>query len=68
MTTDSITALDYDSVLVRFNEFIVKNDHPLGMVHFTVTMGNKGGIRPFAPNVFCCKGLEGIGELKIWGD
>jgi len=66
--TDSITALDYNSVLVHFNEFVVKNDCPLGMVHFTVTMGNKDGIRPFASNVFHRKGLEGIGELKIWGD
>ena len=66
--TDSIAALDYNSMLVRFNEFIVKNDRPLGMVHFTVTMGHKGGIGPFAPNIFRCKGLEGIGELKIWGD
>jgi len=55
-------------MLVCFNEFVVKNDRPLGMIHFTVTMGNKGGIRPFAPNVFRHKGLEGIGELKIWGD
>ena len=68
MTTDSIAALDYNSVLVRFNEFIVKNDRPLGMVHFMVTMGHKGGIGPFAPNIFRCKGLEGIRELKIWGD
>jgi len=66
--TDSITALDYNSMLVCFNEFVIKNDRPLGMVYFMVTMGNKGGIRPFAPNVFCRKGLEGIGELKFLGD
>jgi hypothetical protein len=36
---DAIATFDYHSMLIRFQEFVVKNDRPLSMVHFSMTMG-----------------------------
>jgi len=39
MAQDAIATFDYHSMLIYFQEFVVKNDQPLSMVHFSMTMG-----------------------------
>jgi hypothetical protein len=65
VTRDAITALDYNSVLVCFQEFIVKNDCPLRVIHFSIAMCQEGGVRSLPTSVLCCEGLKGIRKLRL---
>jgi len=64
-TPDVIVALNHHPMLVCFQEFIVKDDRPLSMIHFSLAMCHKCGARSFPANVLCCEGFEGIGELSF---
>ena len=60
---DAIKAGNYDSMLVCFEEFIIKDDSPLGMIHFSVAMCHECAVGSFPTNEFLRKGFECIGEL-----
>jgi len=60
-----VTALDSHSVLIRFQEFIVKNNRPLCMVDFSVAMRHECTVGPLAANLLCCESFEGIWELSF---
>jgi hypothetical protein len=60
-----VTAFNSYSMLIRFQEFIVKNNRPLCMVDFSVAMRHECTVRPLAANVLCCKSFEGIWELSF---
>ena len=62
---DGVTALNRHSVLICFQELIVKDDCPLSMVDFSMAMRHKSAIGPFPANVLCCEGLEGVRELSF---
>ena len=62
---DAITTLYYHTVLVRFQEFIVKNDCPLSVEDFSLAMCHKGRADSFLANVLCCKGFESIRKLPF---
>jgi len=64
-TPDPITGLNRHSVLVCCHKFIIKDDCPLSIVHFSVTMCHKGGIRALPANVICSKGFESIRKLSF---
>jgi hypothetical protein len=64
-TPDAITTLNCHAVLVCLQEFIIQDDRPLAMVHFSMAMRHKGGIRSLPTNVLCCEGLEGIRKLSF---
>jgi hypothetical protein len=64
-TPDGITALNCHSVLICFQELIIKDDRPLSVVDFLMAMGHKSAIGSFPANVLCCKGLEGVRELSL---
>jgi hypothetical protein len=48
---------------VGLQEFVVKNDRPLSVIEFSVTMGHVGVIQSLPSNPLCHKGLEGVWEL-----
>ena len=60
---DAIKAGNYDSMLVCFEEFIIKDDSPLSMIYLLVAMCYECAIRSFPTNEFLCKGFEFIWEL-----
>jgi hypothetical protein len=60
---DPITAFNYNAVLVDFQEFVIKDGCPLGMVHFPVAMHDEGGVGTLSPNVVGRESFEGIREL-----
>ncbi len=62
---DAITALDYHTVLIRFQEFIVKNDCPLSVEDFSLAMCHKGRADSFSANILCRKGFESVRKLPF---
>jgi hypothetical protein len=52
-------------VLIRFQEVIVKNNHPLCMVDFSAAMCHECTVGPLAANLFCWESFEGIWELSF---
>ena len=61
-----VTTLDHYTMLVCFQEFIVKYDWPLCMVHFSMTMTHEHGVGFLSmANVVSCKDLEGIRKLSV---
>jgi len=62
---DPITGLNCHSVLVCCHKFIIEDDCPLSMIHFSVTMCHKGRIGALPTNVICSKGFESIRKLSF---
>jgi len=62
-TFDAIKAGNYDSMLVCFEEFIIKDDSPLSVIYFSVAMCHECAVRSFPTNEFLRKGFEFIREL-----
>ena len=60
---DAIKEGNYDSMLVCFEEFIIKDDSPLSMIYFSVAMCHECAVESFPTNEFLCKGFEFIQEL-----
>jgi hypothetical protein len=50
-------------MLVRFEEFIIKDDSPLSVIHFSVAMCHECAVGSFPTSEFLRKGFECIGEL-----
>jgi hypothetical protein len=50
-------------MLVCFKEFIIKDDSPLSVIHFSVAMCHECAVGSFPTNEFLRKGFECIGEL-----
>jgi len=50
-------------MLVCFEEFIIKDDSPLSVIHFTVAVCHECAVGSFPTNEFLRKGFECIGEL-----
>ena len=48
-------------------KFIIEDDCPLSMVHFSVTMCHKCGIGALSANIICSKGFESIWKLSFNG-
>jgi hypothetical protein len=51
-------------MLVRFEEFIIKDDSPLSMKHFSVAMRHEYTVGSFLTNEFLRERFECIGELS----
>jgi len=69
-TPDAITALNHNSVLVCFKKFIIKDDRPLGVIDFSMTMGHENTVWALATKILCGEGFKCIWELsfkKEWG-
>ena len=60
---DAIKAGNHDSMLVCFEEFIIKDDSPLSMKNFSVAMCHEYAVGSFPTNEFLCEGFECIREL-----
>jgi hypothetical protein len=62
-TPDGVITLNHHSVLVCFQELIVKDDGPLSVIDFSTAMSHQsiGGSLPVI--VLCYEGLEGAREL-----
>lgn len=60
---DAIKAGNYDSMLVCFEEFIIKDDSPLSVIYFSVAMCHECAVGSFPANEFLRKGFEFIREL-----
>jgi len=54
-----ITTINHNVMNVRLQEFVIKNDRPLSMIEFPVTMCHERIVRP-STNALCRKGLEGV--------
>jgi len=67
MVPNPITTLDHHSMAVCFQEIIVEDDQPLGMIDFSTTMAHKCRARSLATNI-CCKGRKGIRKLSVLED
>jgi hypothetical protein len=63
-TFDAIKASNHDSMLVCFEEFIIKDDSPLSVIHFSVAMCHEYAVGSFPTNEFFREGFECIGELS----
>lgn len=63
-TFDAIKAGNHDSMLVCFEEFIIKDNSPLSVIHFSVAMCHEYAIGSFPTNEFLREGFECIGELS----
>lgn len=63
-TFDAIKAGNNDSMLVCFEEFIIKDDSPLSVIHFSVAMCHEYAVGSFLTNEFLREGFECIGKLS----
>ena len=61
----AVTALDYHTVLIRFQEFVIKNDCPLSVEDFSLAMRHKGRADSFPANILCRKGFESVRKLPF---
>ena len=64
MAQDAIATFDYHPMFVCFQKIIVKNDQPLSMVRFSLTMHHKHRIRSLA-DILRGKGSKGIRKLTF---
>ena len=62
---NGITTLDDSSVLVCFQEFIIKNDRPLSVIDFLLTMGHEYRVWALSTKMLHGKGFECIWELSF---
>jgi hypothetical protein len=62
-TFDVIKAGNYDSMLVCFEEIIIKDDSPLSVIQFSVAMCHENAVGSFPTDEFLREGFECIGEL-----
>jgi len=62
---DTVAATNNDSVFPCFKEFIIKEDQPLCMQQFAMTMGHEVGRQCFTTEMTACKVLKAIGELEM---
>jgi hypothetical protein len=63
MTSNVITTLDHSSMLICFQDFIIKDDHPLSMKDFPLTMGHECRVWALSTKMIHGKSLECIWEL-----
>jgi hypothetical protein len=59
-----VTAVNYHTVHVCLDEFIIKDDIPLSIIHFARTMRHESTVGSLSTNSLRCKGFEGI--WKLW--
>ena len=62
---DVITTLNHDSVFICFQEFIIKDDCPLGMIDLSMAMGHEYTVWALSTKMFCGEGLKCIWELPF---
>ena len=60
---DAIKAGNYNSMLVCFEELIIKDDSPLSVIYFSVAMCHECTVGSFPTNEFLGKRFECIGKL-----
>ena len=62
---DVVTALYNNSVAICIQEFIIKDYHPLGLVHFLMTVCHESTVGSLTTSVFHREGFEAIRELLL---
>jgi hypothetical protein len=62
---NAITAYNHDSMLIRFQEFIIKDDLPLSVIDFSMTMGHECSVWALSTQVLCGEGFKCIWELSF---
>src|ERR1700679_2747998 len=65
MTLNTVATFNHHSMFVRFQEFVVKDDCPLGMVDFSLTVGHEDIVWTLAANMFCGEGFKCIWKLLL---
>ena len=62
---NGITTLDHSSMLIGFQEFIIKDDRPLSVKYFPLTMGHEYGVWALSTQMLRGESLECIRELSF---
>jgi len=62
---NAITAPNHHSMLMCFQEFIIKDDHPLSMVDFSLTVGHGCAAWALSTKMLHRKGFKCIRELSF---
>ena len=63
MMLNVVTTLDHNSVLICFQEFIIKDDGPLSVKDFPLTMGQECRVWALSTKMICGESLKCIWEL-----
>ena len=63
MSLNAIATLNHNSMLICFQEFIIKNDCPLSMIEFSMTMGHEHVVWTLSTKMLCGEGFKCIWEL-----
>jgi hypothetical protein len=61
----AIAALDHNSVLVGFQKFIIKDDSPLSVINFSMTMGHECTVWALSTKMFCRESFKSIRKLSF---
>jgi hypothetical protein len=64
-TPKAIAALDHNSVLVGFQKFIIKDDSPLSVIKFSMTMGHECTVWALPTKMLCGEGFKCIWKLSF---
>jgi len=65
MTLNAITAPNHYSMLIYFQEFIIKDDFPLSVVDFSLTVGHEHAAWALSTKMLCHEGFKCIRELSF---
>jgi hypothetical protein len=60
-----VVAVDNNAMRVGLQEIVIKNDRPLGIIYFSMTVRHESTIGSLPTNVLVGEGLEGVWELSI---
>jgi hypothetical protein len=64
-TPKAIAALDHSSVFIGFQEFIIKDDSPLSVIDFSMTMGHECAVWALSTKMLCGEGFKCIWKLSF---